>query len=260
MKQFLLIICLVLLLVVTVIPAFASPSISAISPTTALNNRDVTMTITGTGFNADSTVWIDTPASTESIPGTIISRSPTAITCTFSIQGTTPARYNVWVNSPFTDMAGTYHPQDVGLLQLGFTIDKGADTTPRTTISPTPAPANGSISVSSIPPGANVYLDGVNKGLTPLVLKNVENGKHAISVRLAGYGEYTDSVVVSADSPTVSARLIALPAATPETMVPARTTSIPVTVPPMPTTTSPSGIGIGILAITGAALLVMKRS
>ena len=107
MKQFLLIICLVLLLVVTVIPAFASPSISAISPTTALNNRDITMTITGTGFNADSTVWIDTPASTESIPGTIISRSPTAITCTFSIQGTTPARYNVWVNSPFTDMAGT---------------------------------------------------------------------------------------------------------------------------------------------------------
>ena len=124
MKRNHLFICLLLLLVVTVIPAIASPVIISISPATAPNNGDVTVTITGTGFNAESTVWMNSYNAPENLYGTIVSWSPTSITCTFPLNGQTPAQYNLWVNSPFT-AHGTYFSQDVSVIYDGLTIYRG---------------------------------------------------------------------------------------------------------------------------------------
>jgi hypothetical protein len=260
MKRFPLLVCLgLLLLVVTVIPATASPVISGISPATAPNNGDVTVTITGTGFNARSTVWLDTPYGLDGpIHGTIVSWSPTSITCTFSLKSQTPTQYNVWVNSPFISPVNNNLLEDVGYLPVGFRMYPVTVTTATTTTTPTPA--YGNIRVSSIPSGANIYLDNEYKGLTTLTLKNVENGNHVLIVRLTGYQDWTENVMVQGNSQSLSARLAATPVIT------SATTTIPkiyitdtTPVAPVQKTKSPTGIELGIIATTGVALLGMKR-
>ena len=259
MKQFPLFVCLVLLLlVVTVMPATASPVISSISPATAPNNGDVTVTISGTGFNAQSTVVLTSPYSPDTIQGTIVSWSPTLITCTFSLNGQTPTQYDVYVDSPFTDPYGNYHPQDIGSLGAGFTMYQGTSTTAPVTTNPTPTPptqvpADGSIFVSSFPSGANIYLDNEYKGLTPLTLEYIENGRHDVRVRHAGYEDWITNVVVYGDSSSLSARL------TTATTTAPIITNIPTTVATVRKTVSPLGIELGVFAIIGAALILIKR-
>lgn len=258
MKPFFRVLCLVCLLLVAAIPAMASPIISGISPASAPNDGAVTVTITGTGFTSGSSVKLIPPSSTEPpVWGTIVSWSPTSITCTFPIQGRTPNRYTVWVNSPFTSPNGMYYPEDMGMLTSAFTISQGTGTTATPTAT---LPSTGNISVVSIPPGANIYLDNEYKGLTPLTLKNVENGNRVVLIRLAGYQDYTDMVPVLGNTPTVSARLVPIPISTTiRITLPSTTLSLPTPVPAAPTTASLPGIEIGIIAILGAALLVMRR-
>ena len=262
MKRFPLFVCLVLLLlVVTVIPVTASPGIYSVSPTTAPNNGDVTVTITGTGFNSQSKVWLNSDYAPDGpIYGTIVSLSPTSITCTFSLHDQTPAQYNVWVNSPFTDPYGTYYPQDVGEVSSVFKVYQGTGTTAPITTTPiptytTPVPENGSIFVSSFPSGANIYLDNEYKGLTPLTLKYVENGRHVVLVRLTGYRDWITNEVVYGDSSSLSAKLVFI---TPTTATTVPTTTAPPTAT-VRKTVSPLGIELGIFAIIGAALFLIKR-
>ncbi len=67
----------------------------------------------------------------------------------------------------------------------------------------------GSISASSIPSDASVYVDGVLKGTTPIVIPNVVAGSRVVKFVLAGYADYTTSVsVVSGGTATVSAVLV----------------------------------------------------
>lgn len=259
MKRNHLFICLLLLLVVAVIPATASPVISSISPATVPNTGDVTITITGTGFNAESTVWMNTYNAPENLYGTIISWSPTSITCTFPLNGQTPAQYNLWVNSPFT-AHGTYFPQDVSVIYDGLTIYRGNTVTATTattleTTAPTSVPADGSIFVSSFPSRANIYLDNEYKGLTPYTMKNVENGRHTVLVRLTGYQDWITNVVISGDSESLSARLVSI---TPTTATPVTTPS-PTPVATIPRTFAPLGAELGLIATLSAALILIKR-
>jgi hypothetical protein len=260
MKQFPLFACLVLLLLVlTVVPATATPTISRIDPASAPNTGDVTVTITGTGFNANSSVKLSSPyIVADPIYGTIVSWSPTSITCTFPVQGKTPTQYNVVVNSPFLSPVDDRLYEDVVLRSLGFTISPGIATT--VTITTTPVPLYGNISVSSVPAGANIYLDNEYKGLTPLTMKNIENGDHVVLVRFTGYQDWKQDVVVRGNSQSLSAGLAAVPA---PTTVPTKIPKIYLPDTTLPATAqktrSPTGIETGIIATIGAALLVMKR-
>lgn len=72
-----------------------------------------------------------------------------------------------------------------------------------------PAPGNGELVISSTPPGANVFLDNIFTGVTPLTLASVPAGEHLVSVRLDGYQEYLSAAQVDTGaSTTVAARLI----------------------------------------------------
>jgi hypothetical protein len=68
----------------------------------------------------------------------------------------------------------------------------------------------GTISVYSNPPGARVYLDNSDKGVTPLNLDSITSGQHSIKLVLSGYQEWNSYVsVFPSQTTTVSADLIA---------------------------------------------------
>ena len=57
--------------------------------------------------------------------------------------------------------------------------------------------AKGTISVKSIPSGAEVSLDGVFKGYTPIPLQGVSAGGHLLELRLQGYKRWSASPTVT---------------------------------------------------------------
>jgi hypothetical protein len=77
------------------------------------------------------------------------------------------------------------------------------------------AGATGNISVSSVPAGATIKLDGVSTGLvTPATVETVTAGSHTILLQLTSYQDYSQSVTVVDDTTsTVSQTLTATVAA-----------------------------------------------
>ncbi|MBA4368032.1 MAG: hypothetical protein C0403_10405 [Desulfobacterium sp.] len=55
----------------------------------------------------------------------------------------------------------------------------------------------GKASIVSIPEGAEVFLNGVNKGLTPVVLNDIEEGEYDVSIRKEGFEPYTEKMLIS---------------------------------------------------------------
>jgi hypothetical protein len=116
---------------------------------------------------------------------------------------------------------------------------------------PTPTPSYGSISISSTPSGAKVYLDNEYKGLTPLTMENIVNGNHIVLVKLAGYQDWTQNVGVLANSTSFSATLLALTTTTTTattapitTAITTKPTTIATTIQTTVPTTEPTTIPI----------------
>ncbi len=57
-------------------------------------------------------------------------------------------------------------------------------------------PVKGSISISSDPPGAFVYLDAENKGSTPVFIYGVMIGKHSLKLTKPGYKDWEKDITV----------------------------------------------------------------
>ncbi|NYT05266.1 MAG: PEGA domain-containing protein [Methanomicrobiales archaeon] len=67
------------------------------------------------------------------------------------------------------------------------------------TLSPaTPVTTTGSIQIDSQPAGANVYVDNAIKGITPLTVSDLAPGQYTVTLRLAGYEDWSTTVTVSA--------------------------------------------------------------
>ncbi len=82
----------------------------------------------------------------------------------------------------------------------GGRIEEPAKPTPIPTVpkqSPT-ALKTGYVSISSTPPDANVYLDGVYKGTTPRTVPDVSSGYHTIKLIKSGYEDHTEEIYISA--------------------------------------------------------------
>ncbi|MDN7024474.1 PEGA domain-containing protein [Methanoculleus sp. FWC-SCC1] len=87
-------------------------------------------------------------------------------------------------------------------------VQSGVTTPVSVAMTPLPPGPTGSISVSSSPSGANVYLDDAYKGITPLTLTGVATGSHVVAVKVSGYQDWSDAVQVNAGSTSyVSASL-----------------------------------------------------
>lgn len=108
-------------------------------------------------------------------------------------------------------------------------------------LTPSGTPAGtGGLAVSSTPAGANVFLDNVFIGISPLTMTSVAAGNHVVSIKLEGYQEYsvTTPVNTGAES-TVSASLVP---------------AVPVT--PKKTPLNPAVL---LLALTGAVVILAAR-
>ena len=111
---------------------------------------------------------------------------------------------------------------------------------------PTPTPEYGQIVVISEPAGANVFLDNTLRGITPLTLKAVPNGRHTVTMRLEGYEDAVHDVAVTADAPQVSAAL-AVKTAGAKTATPS---------PPVPSLAEIPGVSAAQQAATTGSLSV----
>jgi hypothetical protein len=93
----------------------------------------------------------------------------------------------------------------------------------------------GTLQVTSDPLGANIFLDNVCRGVTPLTITSIDAGTHTLLLRLQGYNDYSSPV----------------------TIAPGQSIQVQAALSPVPTTA-----GCGALLIVGAllgALLLSKK-
>ena len=109
-------------------------------------------------------------------------------------------------------------------------------TLPRT--SPSEA-TTGSLDISSTPQGSEIYVDGVYKGISPLVLSDITTGSHMLELRYSGYTSLKKSVEIKAGTTSyVDASLSSI--VVPTTLLTTVPSPIPTTKPiPVPTTPAP---------------------
>jgi hypothetical protein len=96
------------------------------------------------------------------------------------------------------------------------TVEQGRTTILSLTLTPSVAPQTGTITVSSSPTGAGIFLDNEYKGLTrydgPVVFTGILPGQHGVTVKLANYQEYTKQFeIVAGQTVAVSAVLTSAP-------------------------------------------------
>jgi hypothetical protein len=60
-------------------------------------------------------------------------------------------------------------------------------------------PDRGQVTIRSEPPGADLYVDGQVRGMTPLTVDNLLPGRHEILIRKTGYENYQDVISVVTD-------------------------------------------------------------
>jgi hypothetical protein len=107
-------------------------------------------------------------------------------------------------------------------------------------------PPTGTLDIRSVPAGADVVVDGIVQGTTPVELTGVPEGSHTVVLSLAGYSNSTSTVtIVAGEITTVNVALLpATPQATPTTATP--NTMIPTPSPsPSPT---PAPLSVAVIA------------
>ena len=107
----------------------------------------------------------------------------------------------------------------------------------RTIITPQ---ATGVLILESVPGGASVYVDGALNGTTPVTIRGIVTGVHAVTFRLAGYNDYTTKVTVYTGAVAKSVG----------TLVPAVTETVTSTVSP----TSPGASRVNVTSGVGTTL------
>jgi len=83
-------------------------------------------------------------------------------------------------------------------------------------VSPGPQPdTTGQVVIASSPTGAEVYLDNVYKGVSPVTLTDIAAGSHMLTLKEAGYQDVVQTVTVNAGQSTPVAVTLALVAPSP---------------------------------------------
>ena len=71
--------------------------------------------------------------------------------------------------------------------------------TPAAAMSALPADSSGTVTLTTTPDGADIYVDGQFNGNSPATLK-LKPGKHTIRVSMTGYGDWTRDISTDAGS------------------------------------------------------------
>jgi hypothetical protein len=117
-------------------------------------------------------------------------------------------------------------------------------------------PGSGSLSVTTTPAGASVYVDGVQRGVSPTTIPGLAAGSHTVLLKLSGYQDLSAPVSVTAGAvDSFSTGMTPLPAEM--TTIPVTTTGA--TALPAQTRSPGFGTAIGIAAL-GAILCLRAGS
>lgn len=81
-------------------------------------------------------------------------------------------------------------------------------------------PAAGSLTVATSPIGATIFIDGVQRGISPATIPGLSPGRHTLSLKLDGYEDLSAPVTVIAGQ-TSTYTLDLTPTAAEETTLPA---------------------------------------
>ena len=112
------------------------------------------------------------------------------------------------------------------------------------TLNPVPNPSTGSISVTSSPIGAQVYVNNLFRGYSPLSVDDLTPGMYTVDLKLNGYEDWQSAATVTAGKTTqISATLIPKTAPT-----------------PAPTPTPGFSPALLVITLAGIALLFRKYS
>lgn len=162
--------------------------------------------------------------------------------------------YYTWQTSGIGLDAGSYTVwainMPVGKNDLRGSNAEYSTTTVQLSTSALSVNTDGSLSITTYPAGASVTLDGVYKGTSAIVLKNVAPGTHTVTVELEGYEPVTQTVSVpSGDTAELVLTLTAVETVT--------ATAVETTAPPTQATTSaPAPLAAALLAPGLAALAI----
>jgi hypothetical protein len=107
------------------------------------------------------------------------------------------------------------------------------------------APTTATAQISSTPSGAEVYVDNVYVGLTPLTFSNVVPGQYTVEVRLAGYNTFSATGMVTAGQ-NVQVYAALSPVA-------------PITTPTTSAPASPVTVVMALCILSLAGILVLRR-
>ncbi|MDD1694810.1 MAG: PEGA domain-containing protein [Methanoregula sp.] len=171
-----------------------------------------------------------------------VSSSPggASVTLDGSSMGETPSSGSLKLNNIATG-SHTVVLTRSGYQQYSATTSVSSNTVTEVSaiLEPTTTPSGtGGLTVTSTPPGANVFLDNAFVGISPLTLSSVATGDHVVSLQLEGYQEYSVTTPVNTGAvSTVSAALTRITPTLKSAMIPAA----------------------GLLALFLAALIVIRR-
>ena len=97
------------------------------------------------------------------------------------VRGRTPLKLSLAVGDHALEIRS-----DAGVRALPLTIEAGTLVSQYVELLAAPERSTGRLDVSSDPPGAQIRIDGVAKGVTPLTLEGVEPGDHSVSLSRNG--------------------------------------------------------------------------
>jgi hypothetical protein len=139
---------------------------------------------------------------------------------------------------------------DIQLGGSGIKITQVATTiSPSLTTTVTSLPAldpTGSLSVTTTPAGATVFIDGIQRGVSPATISGLEQGGHTLLLKLDGYADIMAPVTVTAGQKQAYTTVL-VPVGTPLPAHPAATKS-------------PGFEAVPGIAVLGALLWIRKNS
>lgn len=112
----------------------------------------------------------------------------------------TATGYNDWIETVFVK------PNTNNYVQVSMTPSGSA-----------PGKASGTVEIASSPAGADVFIDNIFRGYSPVTLKEIDAGQHTLTLKYSGYQDYVSTISVSAgQSVPVAVTMTPAPTQTPE--------------------------------------------
>lgn len=103
------------------------------------------------------------------------------------------------------------HVSKPGFTSENITVTVGRNEIVKVPVTLPPA-FSGSVTVTSNPAGARILLDGQEAGVTPQTIADLPLGMHMLVLKMEGYQDYTEQILVAGEETTVSASLVPAPA------------------------------------------------